>query len=110
LARFDEMKELLAGDVGARPVRHHDSVVLDGLEAQVATVLWMRKNSEHKGQVQEEEEAEGKAKSRTCARCAILKGVGLVDVKCALNANHTASRTKLASHAQRANDVPVYFS
>jgi hypothetical protein len=35
---------------------------------------------------------------------------GAVDVKCALNANHTASRTKLASHAQRVSDVPVNFS
>jgi hypothetical protein len=34
----------------------------------------------------------------------------VVDVKCALNANHTASRKKLASHAQRAGDVPVNFS
>jgi hypothetical protein len=33
-----------------------------------------------------------------------------VDVKCALNANHTASRKKLASHAQRVSDVPVNFS
>jgi hypothetical protein len=33
-----------------------------------------------------------------------------VDVKCALNANHTASRTKLASHVQRTSDVPVNFS
>jgi hypothetical protein len=33
-----------------------------------------------------------------------------VDTKSALNANHTASRTKLASHARRANDVPVNFS
>jgi hypothetical protein len=33
-----------------------------------------------------------------------------VGAKNALNANHTASRTKLASHAQRANDVPVNFS
>jgi hypothetical protein len=33
-----------------------------------------------------------------------------VGAKSALNANHTASRTKLASHAQRANDVPVNFS
>jgi hypothetical protein len=33
-----------------------------------------------------------------------------VDAKSALNANHTASRTKLASHAQRAKDVPVNFS
>jgi hypothetical protein len=33
-----------------------------------------------------------------------------VGAKSALNANHTASRTKLASHAQRAKDVPVNFS
>jgi hypothetical protein len=33
-----------------------------------------------------------------------------VGAKSAPNANHTASRTKLASHAQRANDVPVNFS
>jgi hypothetical protein len=34
----------------------------------------------------------------------------IVDAKSALNAKHTASRTKLASHAQRAKDVPVNFS
>jgi N-acetylmuramic acid 6-phosphate (MurNAc-6-P) etherase len=34
----------------------------------------------------------------------------LVDAKSALNANHTASRTKLASHAQRVKDVPDNFS
>jgi hypothetical protein len=33
-----------------------------------------------------------------------------VDAKSALNAKHTASRTKLASHAQREKDVPVNFS
>jgi hypothetical protein len=36
--------------------------------------------------------------------------LGTVDAKSALNAKHTASRTKLASHAQRAEDVPVNFS
>jgi hypothetical protein len=36
--------------------------------------------------------------------------VAVVDAKSALNAKHTASRTKLASHAQRAKDVPVNFS
>jgi hypothetical protein len=35
---------------------------------------------------------------------------GSVDAKSALNANHTASRTNLASHAQRAKDVLVNFS
>jgi hypothetical protein len=39
-----------------------------------------------------------------------LLSAGFVDAKSALNSNHTASRTKLASHAQRANDVPVNFS
>jgi hypothetical protein len=33
-----------------------------------------------------------------------------VDAKSALNAKHTASRTKLASHAQRAKGAPVNFS
>jgi hypothetical protein len=42
---------LLVGDVGARPVRHHSGEVLGELEARVVAVLWMRKNSEHKGQV-----------------------------------------------------------
>jgi hypothetical protein len=27
LARLDKMEELLAGNIGARPVRHHDSKV-----------------------------------------------------------------------------------
>jgi hypothetical protein len=40
-----------------------------------------------------------------------FKPLGIsVDAKSTLNANHTASRTKLASHAQRPNDVPVNFS
>jgi hypothetical protein len=39
----------------------------------------------------------------------VFTGYVLVDAKSALNANHTASRTKLASHAQRAKDVPVNF-
>jgi hypothetical protein len=40
----------------------------------------------------------------------VLRQEGVVDAKSALNANHTASRTKLASHAQRAKDVLVNFS
>jgi hypothetical protein len=60
LARLNEMEELLVGDIGARPVRHHG---LSELEAQAAVGLWMRKNSECKGQVREEEEADSKAKS-----------------------------------------------
>jgi hypothetical protein len=73
-ARLDQTEELLAGDVGARPVRHHDGEVLGELEAQAATVLWMWKNLECKGQAREEEEADGKAKSRNSARRAVLKG------------------------------------
>jgi hypothetical protein len=33
LARLNEMKELLTGDVGAHPVRHLGGEVLDGLQA-----------------------------------------------------------------------------
>jgi hypothetical protein len=40
----------------------------------------------------------------------ITESILIVDAKSALNANHTASRTKLASHAQRAKDLPVNFS
>jgi hypothetical protein len=40
-------------------------------------VLWMQMNSERKGQVREEEEAGGEAKSRISARRAVLKGAGL---------------------------------
>jgi hypothetical protein len=47
------MKELLAGDVGARPVRHHDGKVSGELKTQAAAALWMRKNSELKGRVRE---------------------------------------------------------
>jgi hypothetical protein len=43
-------------------------------------------------------------------RCELKPSMEIVGAKSALNANHTASRTKLASHAQRANDVPVNFS
>jgi hypothetical protein len=57
----------------------------------------------------------GGGRTTTCGGCdtssteisRILRGV---DAKSALNAKHTASRTKLASHAQRAKDVPVNFS
>jgi hypothetical protein len=65
------------GDIGMRPVRHHDSEVLGELEAQAAAVLWMQKNSECKGKVREEEEVDGEVKSRTSGRCAVLKGAGL---------------------------------
>jgi hypothetical protein len=41
--------ELLAGDIGARPVRHHDSEVSGELGTQAAATTWMRKNSELKG-------------------------------------------------------------
>jgi hypothetical protein len=36
LACLNETEELLAGNVGACPVRHHGSGVLGGLEAQEA--------------------------------------------------------------------------
>jgi hypothetical protein len=46
---------------------------LGGLEAQAATAGRMLENSERRGQALEEEE-DGKAESRTNARCVILKG------------------------------------
>jgi hypothetical protein len=49
LVYLDEIKELLAGDVGARPVRHHDGEVSGRLKMQEAVVLWLQKNSELKG-------------------------------------------------------------
>jgi hypothetical protein len=73
LAHLDQTEELLVGDIGARPVGNHDSEVLGELEAHTAAVLRMRKNSERKGQVREEE-ADGEAKSRTSAPRAVLKG------------------------------------
>jgi hypothetical protein len=60
LARLNETEELLAGDVGARQVRHHDGEVSSKLETQEAEAMWMRKNSELKGQVREKKEADGK--------------------------------------------------
>jgi hypothetical protein len=62
LARLNKTEELLAGNIGACPVRHHGSGVLDRLEAQGVVVLRMRKNSKSIGRVREEEE-DGKAKS-----------------------------------------------
>jgi hypothetical protein len=48
---------------------------------------------------------------RPLSHLSVQKSVEVpVDAKSALNAKHTASRTKLASHAQRAKDVPVNFS
>jgi hypothetical protein len=53
LARLDETKELLAGDVGAHPVRYHGGEVSGELETQAVVALWMRKNSELKGRARE---------------------------------------------------------
>jgi hypothetical protein len=60
LARLNETKELLAGDVGTRPVRHQDDEVSGELETQAAAVMWMRKNLELKGQARGRKEADGK--------------------------------------------------
>jgi hypothetical protein len=51
LACLNETKELLAGDIGARPARHHTGEVSGELGTQAAAAMWMRKNSELKGQV-----------------------------------------------------------
>jgi hypothetical protein len=74
LARLDKTEELLAGNIGARPIRHRGSKVLGGLEAQAAVLSRMRKISERKGRVREEEEEDRKAKSQTSARRVVLKG------------------------------------
>jgi hypothetical protein len=58
------MEELLAGDVGARPVRHYDGKVSGKLEMQAAAAMWMQKNSELKGQARERKEAEEKRSTR----------------------------------------------
>jgi hypothetical protein len=60
MARLNETNELLAGDVGARPVRHCDDEALGELEVRATTALWMRKNSELKGQARGRKEADGK--------------------------------------------------
>jgi hypothetical protein len=49
LACLDKAEELLAGDIGAGRIRHHGSEVLGRLEAQAATLLRIRKISEHRG-------------------------------------------------------------
>jgi hypothetical protein len=51
LARLDETEELLAGHVGARPVRHRSGGVSGGLEAQEELALRMRKSTESEMQV-----------------------------------------------------------
>jgi hypothetical protein len=71
---LDKTEELLAGNIGAHPVRHRGGKVLGGLEAQAAVVLRVRKSSERRGQEREEKEEDGKATSRTSARHVVLKG------------------------------------
>jgi hypothetical protein len=51
---------VLAGDVGASPVRHHNGEVSGEPKTQAATAMWMRKNSELKGQARRRKEADGK--------------------------------------------------
>jgi hypothetical protein len=45
LARLNEMKKLLAGHIGARPVRHRGGGVLSGLVAQEVVALRMQKST-----------------------------------------------------------------
>jgi hypothetical protein len=65
LARLHKANELLVGNVGAHPVRHHGGEVSGGLKTQAAVVLWVRKNSELKGRARER--SGWKATSRTSA-------------------------------------------
>jgi hypothetical protein len=60
LARLNETKELLAGDVGVHPARHYDGEVSSELGTQAAAAMWMRKNSELKGQARGRKEVNGK--------------------------------------------------
>jgi hypothetical protein len=69
----------------------------------------LRREEERRGWREEEMDAAGKGGEARDLGGAGGSEMG-VGAKSALNANHTASRTKLASHAQRANDVPVNFS
>jgi hypothetical protein len=62
LACLNKTEKLLAGNVGACPVRHRDSGVPGGLEVQEAVALRVQKNSESRGRAREEED-DGKAKS-----------------------------------------------
>jgi hypothetical protein len=48
------------GDVGARPIRHHDGEVSGEPETQAAVATWMRENSELKGQARGRKEVDGK--------------------------------------------------
>jgi uncharacterized protein YfaA (DUF2138 family) len=57
LAHLNEMKELLAGDIGAHPARHHAGEVSGELGTQAVAAMWRRKNSELKGQAQGRKEA-----------------------------------------------------
>jgi hypothetical protein len=75
LACLDKTEEQLARNIGAHPVRHRRKV-LGGLGAQAATLLRTWKISERRGQVRDEEEEDGKAKSQIRARRAVLKGAG----------------------------------
>jgi hypothetical protein len=60
LASLNETKELLAGDIGVCPVRHHDSEVSGELETQAAAAMWMQKNSELIWQAREREKVDEK--------------------------------------------------
>jgi hypothetical protein len=109
------MKELLAEDVGACPIRHLVGEVLDGLQMRAATMLWTRKNSEHGGRVWEKEEAEGKEKSQTRAQRAALKGTGLTPhLRCwarrvSMTPAHSRARPgKTTSHSHNASVTVEY--
>jgi hypothetical protein len=104
LVRLDKTEELIARNVGACPVGHRNSGVLGGMEAQGAVVLRMRKNSENRGYAREEED-DGKAKSRTCTRRAVLKGESA-----APHLQHRARRvneTFAHARAPRQNNRPL---
>jgi hypothetical protein len=85
-----------------------------GIKTSKILTLWKSSVTVHKSggesSGQPEGAAQGSEKGPHPTPEATSSPQGNVDVKCALNANHTASRKKLASHAQRVSDVPVNFS
>jgi hypothetical protein len=77
LAYLDKTEELLAGNVGVRPIRHRGSKVLGGLEAQAAAVLRMRKISECRGQERDGRRRRWEGRVPNQRRRAVLKGAGV---------------------------------
>jgi hypothetical protein len=99
-------EELAAAGLPAEPVAQNPENVQPAEEQ--ASPAASESKSHEDGEVRTDDEDVGDVDADV--RDLVRTRPRSVDAKSALNANHTASRTKLASHAQRANDVPVNFS